>query len=51
MRLSTFSALRRDREQLHNALSQHSKVIVSKRYRSWYIGAVIASKNYHSVQV
>jgi hypothetical protein len=27
----------------HNALLQHSKVIVSKRYRSWYIGTVIVS--------
>jgi hypothetical protein len=27
----------------HNALSQHSIDIVSKRYRSWYKGALIAS--------
>jgi hypothetical protein len=27
----------------HNALSQYSKVIVFKHYRSWYIGTVIAS--------
>ncbi len=27
----------------HNALSQHSKVIISKRYCSWYIGTIIAS--------
>jgi hypothetical protein len=27
----------------HNALSQQNQVIVSKRFRSWYIGAVIAS--------
>ncbi len=26
---------------LHNALSQHSKVFVSNRYRSWYIGVII----------
>jgi hypothetical protein len=33
----------------HNALSQQSKVIVSKCCSSWYIGAVIASKSYRFV--
>jgi hypothetical protein len=28
---------------LHNALLQHSKVIVSYRYRSWYIQNIIVS--------
>ncbi len=33
----------------HNDLYQHSKVIVSKRYRSRYTGTVIASESYRSV--
>jgi hypothetical protein len=32
----------------HNALSQHRKVIASKRYRSSYLEAVIATKGYRS---
>jgi hypothetical protein len=33
----------------HNALSQQNKVVVSKCYRSWYTGIVIASSSYRSV--